>query len=817
MYSNTNKLRSRYNNTHDMFIVPAYKDYSQVCKGRGSGGLATMWNKNLTKYVSKVKCSNHRIQATKFSLPSGPLLVVNSYFPGDPRTENFDDTELLTLLTDIRLSVRESDCHNILLAGDLNCHFLRNNRFTNTVKNFLEDSSLIIFWENRGENQNIKNVDYTHINTANKIPAFSSIDHFAGSQRVFQSVAEAGVVHSGDNCSNHSAIYTKLLVGELNLETETINSEKRSNWAKATDVAISQYKSTLASKLNSIPIPECGDCQDLHCKIHSSSLEDYTVEVLQAVESSARECLPSSGGGAGMSRLTRPGWTEYVKPYCDESKFWYSVWQADGSPCTGPLYEQMKSSKAQYKYAVRRLQRVNDKIQNSKFVNSILRGGVNIFNEIKKFRGRSKQCSSRIDEEIGSQDIASHFANIYSELYNRAGHNQDFLELCDTIEEEVGADATCQVNRIDEDLVIKALSMMQSSKNDSIFDFQSDCLIHGPPELVSHLVKLLRLFVSHGEVPCILLVCTLLPLVKDNLGDITASDNYRAIASGSLVLKLLDLVILLLEGDKLGCDPMQFGFQSKSSTTMCTWAVNSVIDHFLSNGRAVYGCAMDLSKAFDLVEWTELFTTLKLRGVEPVFLRVLLHVYKAQECDVKWGGQLSHKFPVRNGVRQGAVSSPLLFSVYINDLFRLLRDTGLGCHISGIFLACFGYADDLLLLSGSRTGLQELVKVCEKFAAKKSLKFSTNVNPEKSKTKCIIFSKKGQDVSQVVPIVLNGDPLPWVAQVKHLGNTLQCDNTMKMDMSIKRGKFIGKLSSLQQEFHSVEPQVFVRFLARLRQ
>ena len=60
----------------------------------------------------------------------------------------------------------------------------------------------------------------------------------------------------------------------------------------------------------------------------------------------------------------------------------------------------MKRSKAQYKYAVRRLQRVNDKIQNSKFVSSILRGGGNIFNEIKKFRGRSKQCSSRIDEEM---------------------------------------------------------------------------------------------------------------------------------------------------------------------------------------------------------------------------------------------------------------------------------------------------------------------------------------------------------------------------------------------------------------------------------
>ena len=39
--------------------------------------------------------------------------------------------------------------------------------------------------------------------------------------------------------------------------------------------------------------------------------------------------------------------------------------------------------------------------------------------------------------------------------------------------------------------------------------------------------------------------------IKDNLADITNSDNYRAIAFGSLILKLLDIVIFLLEGDKL--------------------------------------------------------------------------------------------------------------------------------------------------------------------------------------------------------------------------------------------------------------------------
>jgi hypothetical protein len=44
---------------------------------------------------------------------------------------------------------------------------------------------------------------------------------------------------------------------------------------------------------------------------------------------------------------------------------------------------------------------------------------VNIFEEIKKYRGVSSTVSSRIDDEVGAANIANHFATIYSELYNR--------------------------------------------------------------------------------------------------------------------------------------------------------------------------------------------------------------------------------------------------------------------------------------------------------------------------------------------------------------------------------------------------------------
>ena len=66
--------------------------------------------------------------------------------------------------------------------------------------------------------------------------------------------------------------------------------------------------------------------------------------------------------------------------------------------------------------------------------------------------------------------------------------------------------------------------------------------------------------------------------MKDNLGDVTSSSNYRAIAGGCLILKIIDLVVLILEADKLGFDCLQFAYQEKSSTTMCTWTATPIID-----------------------------------------------------------------------------------------------------------------------------------------------------------------------------------------------------------------------------------------------
>ena len=190
-------------------------------------------------------------------------------------------------------------------------------------------------------------------------------------------------------------------------------------------------------------------------------------------------------------------------------------------------------------------------------------------------------------------------------------------------------------------------------------------------------------------------------------------------------------------------------------------------------GTTVYGCAMDCSKAFDMVRWTQLFGQLLDRGISPILLRLIMFVYRNQYCDVRWNGKFSHRFPVSNGVRQGAVSSPILFCIYVNQLILELRTSSIGCRIGGQYLGVAVYADDIFLLSASRNGLQSMVDICQHFSENFNLKFSFNPDTVKSKTKCIVFSPQVNERRGLSPIRLAGVSLPWVEDLKYLGNTFQ--------------------------------------------
>ena len=203
-------------------------------------------------------------------------------------------------------------------------------------------------------------------------------------------------------------------------------------------------------------------------------------------------------------------------------------------------------------------------------------------------------------------------------------------------------------------------------------------------------------------------------------------------------------------------DDLQFGFQKENSTSLCSWMVFETIDYYIRNGSIVYGVLMDCTKAFDTIQHSKMFKKMLDAKVPGVVVRLLIFIYRTQKAEVHWKDSYSDQFLVRNGVRQGAILSPILFCFYMNDLFKLLRDARTGCYIGNYFAGAMGYADDLLMLCPSRKGLQEMINIAEKYAKDHKISFSTHYLPEKSKTKGIVFSKRDLNWTPA-PLMLFGN------------------------------------------------------------
>ena len=89
----------------------------------------------------------------------------------------------------------------------------------------------------------------------------------------------------------------------------------------------------------------------------------------------------------------------------------------------------------------------------------------------------------------------------------------------------------------------------------------------------------------------------------------------------------------------------------------------------------------------------------------------------------KWANKLSESFTVANGVKQGALRSPLLFSIYIDNLFNELKQLAWGAMLGLRSPRAFGYADDVALIAPSLYALKKMISLCESYAERHHLIF----------------------------------------------------------------------------------------------
>ena len=227
------------------------------------------------------------------------------------------------------------------------------------------------------------------------------------------------------------------------------------------------------------------------------------------------------------------------------------------------------------------MRRHEGELRRSKFLNACINNEVSdILKDLKLDRNKNIRQSTVIDGHVSSKNISDHFKSVYTDIYNTHNDSEELNDFNRENSAKIGQIDVDLVNSVTPDLVKSLISKLSKNKNDSSFDWKSDALKVGVDALSVPISDLLRVMLIHGFIPKILLVCQLIPIVKNNKESKLSSSNYRLIAITSLLLKLFDHLVLEFSHDDLKPSAHQMGFQSGLSTTMCTWSLVETINFF---------------------------------------------------------------------------------------------------------------------------------------------------------------------------------------------------------------------------------------------
>ena len=173
----------------------------------------------------------------------------------------------------------------------------------------------------------------------------------------------------------------------------------------------------------------------------------------------------------------------------------------------------------------------------------------------------------------------------------------------------------------------------------------------------------------------------------------------------------------------------QAGFRSGRSCIDNVFTLNEIVQGRLRENKVTYAFFLDIQKAFDTVWHQGLWYRLWELGVRGRMWRVIKRMYQVTKSSVLLDGEISNQFDISQGVAQGCSLSPILFSVFINDLLNEVEKSGSGisisedCKVGGLM-----FADDFVGLAGDKDDLQKLIDVvyafCKKWRLRANIKKS---------------------------------------------------------------------------------------------
>ena len=309
-------------------------------------------------------------------------------------------------------------------------------------------------------------------------------------------------------------------------------------------------------------------------------------------------------------------------------------------------------------------------------------------------------------------------------------------------------------------------------------------------------------------------------------GDRTECGNYRGISLLSAAGKIFARILLNRLSSHITPEVVpetQCGFRSNRSTVDMIFCLRQLQEKCIEKDRPLYIVFVDFTKAFDTVGRTGLWQLLRKYGCPEKFTTMIESLHTGMMVNVRNGGEVSDTFAITNGVKQGCVLAPTLFSIFLSAMLEeAFKDMGDGIYIqsrqnadlftvahfraktktTNILVRELLFADDSALIAHSA---EEIQRIVDGFANASS-KFGLKINIKKTE----VMFQPNSTMTMEEDINVDETTLTHVKEFTYLGSIIENDGYIEAELQKRMSKAsmsFGRLRERLWNNHNVSIRV----------
>lgn len=328
-----------------------------------------------------------------------------------------------------------------------------------------------------------------------------------------------------------------------------------------------------------------------------------------------------------------------------------------------------------------------------------------------------KGCGNKQNKELIEEIISEDGTAVKEPLHIANELNNFFCSVGEKLAEKIDVSNNPTVNKnqfrisnasffltpVTEPEIINLIKTLKDKKAPGIDKIKSEVIKKTSEIIAPYLVDLINSIFKTGQCPVEFKKAIITPLHKK--GDKKCLSNYRPISLLSTISKIFEKSVKTRLSAYLNkyniLSKSQFGFRENFSTNdAIVTLVNQIYDS-IDSAKPSICIFLDLARAFDTVSHGQLLEALEDVGIRGVPLSLFKSYLNDREQAVRIGNSVSNSNKINFGVPQGTVLGPILFSIYINNLFHLKTKGSI-----------IGFADDTAIFYQGDTWqqLKELIE-----------------------------------------------------------------------------------------------------------